>query len=76
MPSKLVVFLDFGNIAMAVPKKKISKSRRNQRRSHDALRPKVYGECANCGELKLPHHICASCGYYGGRDVMEIESLA
>ncbi|MDH3595764.1 MAG: 50S ribosomal protein L32 [Rhodospirillales bacterium] len=58
---------------MAVPKKKISKSRRNQRRSHDALKPSSYVECANCGELKRPHHVCAACGYYDGREVVETD---
>jgi len=54
---------------MAVPKKKISKSRRNMRRSHHALPRAAYVECANCGEQKRPHHVCASCGYYDGREV-------
>ena len=41
---------------MAVPKKKVSRSRRGQRRSHKG--PGVVGtiECAHCGEIKLPHH--------------------
>ncbi|MEE2746035.1 MAG: 50S ribosomal protein L32 [Pseudomonadota bacterium] len=60
---------------MAVPKKKISKSRRNSRRAHDALGVSVYGECPNCGEAKLPHHLCASCGYYDGREVIETSSI-
>ena len=50
---------------MAVPKSKITKSRRGMRRSHDALKSINSTECPNCGELKLPHHVCASCGYYG-----------
>jgi len=54
---------------MAVPKKKTSPSRRNMRRSHHALKPVAYGECPNCGELKRPHHLCPSCGYYDGREV-------
>ncbi|MBC7952497.1 MAG: 50S ribosomal protein L32 [Rhodospirillaceae bacterium] len=55
---------------MAVPKKKTSKSRRNMRRAHHAL-PKVAGiECKNCGEQKLPHHVCGSCGHYDGREVV------
>jgi len=54
---------------MAVPKKKTSPSRRNMRRSHHALKPAAYGECPNCGELKRPHHLCPSCGYYDGREV-------
>ncbi len=58
---------------MAVPKSKISKSRRDQRRAHDALKPGNPAECANCGELKRPHHVCAACGYYDGREVMQTE---
>ena len=56
---------------MAVPKKKVSKSRRNMRRSHDALKPSAYVECANCGEYKRPHHVCRACGHYRGREVTE-----
>jgi large subunit ribosomal protein L32 len=58
---------------MAVPKKKTSPSRRNMRRSHHALPIPVYGECPNCGELKRPHHLCASCGHYDGREVVPTE---
>ncbi|MCG8360398.1 MAG: 50S ribosomal protein L32 [Kiloniellales bacterium] len=60
---------------MAVPKKKISRSRRDMRRAHDALKPGAYVECPNCGELKRPHHLCASCGYYNGKEVVEIEAV-
>ena len=55
---------------MAVPKSKISRSRRGQRRSHDALKKVNYEECPNCGEMKLPYHICPSCGFYAGREVL------
>lgn len=55
---------------MAVPKKKTSKSRRNMRRAHHALKPAAHAECPNCGELKRPHHICPSCGHYDGREVV------
>ncbi len=58
---------------MAVPKKKISTSRRDMRRSHHALKNPAHGECPNCGELKRPHHVCQSCGYYDGREVIETE---
>lgn len=54
---------------MAVPKKKISKSRRDMRRSHHALKAVAGVECPNCGETKKPHHICGACGYYDGREV-------
>jgi large subunit ribosomal protein L32 len=61
---------------MAVPKKKISTSRRDMRRSHDALKAPAYAECPNCGETKRPHHICPSCGQYDGRDVVEASDAA
>ena len=61
---------------MAVPKKKISKSKRNMRRAHDALGGSSYEECANCGELKRPHHVCEACGFYNDREVVESEEAA
>ena len=55
---------------MATPKKKVSKSRRDMRRSDDALTPNAYLECPNCGELKRPHNVCAKCGQYDGKEVI------
>jgi len=55
---------------MAVPQNKITRSRRGNRRSHDALVAANPNECPNCGELKRPHHVCASCGYYDDRAVI------
>jgi large subunit ribosomal protein L32 len=52
---------------MAVPKQKISKSRRDMRRAHHRLRPAGYVECSNCGEAKRSHHICRACGHYGDK---------
>ena len=57
---------------MAVPRKKTTVSKRGHRRSHHALRPAAYVECSNCGELKRPHHVCAACGHYDGREVVDI----
>ncbi|HVI91557.1 MAG TPA: 50S ribosomal protein L32 [Dongiaceae bacterium] len=54
---------------MAVPKKKVSSSRQRMRRAHDALSTEKSTDCPNCGELKRPHHVCASCGHYDSRDV-------
>jgi len=56
---------------MAVPKKKVSRARRDSRRAHDALKPSAYAECPSCGELKRPHHVCPACGYYKDREVAE-----
>ena len=55
---------------MAVQQNKVSKSRRNNRRAHDALQAGNPNECPNCGELKRPHHICSSCGFYGDKEVI------
>ena len=56
---------------MAVPRKKVTQSKRNMRRAHDFLRMSAYGECPNCGENTRPHHICPACGYYGKREVFK-----
>ncbi|MGB1209083.1 MAG: 50S ribosomal protein L32 [Paracoccaceae bacterium] len=55
---------------MAVQQNKVSKSRRNNRRAHDALVAANPNECSNCGELKRPHHVCPSCGHYADREVV------
>ncbi|MEE8526028.1 MAG: 50S ribosomal protein L32, partial [Thermoanaerobaculia bacterium] len=44
-------------------------------RTHDALRRTGTSLCDNCGEVKLPHRVCASCGHYRGREVIEVEEL-
>jgi large subunit ribosomal protein L32 len=61
---------------MAVPKRKKSPSRRNMRRSHDALTASSFNECPACGELKRPHHVCGNkkCSQYGGREVLKVEA--
>jgi large subunit ribosomal protein L32 len=55
---------------MAVPKKKTSKSKRNMRRSHHALKPINVVINATTGEYQLPHHISAADGYYGKKKVI------
>lgn len=55
---------------MAVPQNRVTRSRRNMRRAHDALRASNPAECPNCGELKRPHHVCGSCGHYDDREVV------
>ena len=57
---------------MAVQQNKVSRSRRNNRRSHDTLSADTATECPNCGELKRHHHVCPSCGYYAEREVFSI----
>lgn len=60
---------------MANPKRRHSKARRDKRRSHDALSRPATSNCDNCGEPKLPHRVCGSCGHYGGREVVEVDDI-
>ncbi len=56
---------------MAVPKHKISKSKKRKRRTHQKISAPSLSTCAQCGEVKLPHHVCPECGGYRGRTVVE-----
>ena len=57
---------------MAVPKSKITRSKRGMRRAHDSLKAINVVECPNCGEQKIIHHICKACGYYGDKEIIPI----
>jgi large subunit ribosomal protein L32 len=58
---------------MAVPKKKVSRSRRNMRRfaGGNKLRTVSVHYCPQCGELARMHHVCGHCGFYNGRKVLQ-----
>ena len=56
---------------MAVPKRKTSKSRRNQRRSHDKVVLPNIIEDKKSGEYRLSHHIDLKTGMYKGRQVLD-----
>ena len=57
---------------MAVPQNRVTRSRRNMRRAHDALTAGNPQDCSNCGELKRPHHVCGACGHYDSREVVAV----
>lgn len=56
-----------------LPKRKLSKGRRDRRRAHDALKAINLVQCSNCGEMRLPHTVCPSCGFYQGREIVAVE---
>ena len=60
-----------GTDSMAVPKRKISPSRRGMRRSADALKNPTYVEDKDSGELRRPHHVDLKTGMYRGRQVLK-----
>jgi large subunit ribosomal protein L32 len=54
---------------MAVPKRKTSKARRDQRRATHKLEAPRVNTCPQCGSPKRAHRICPTCGTYKGREV-------
>jgi large subunit ribosomal protein L32 len=62
-----------GVTAVAVPKKKTSKSRRDHRRAnHDRIVQPAISDCIECGSPCIPHQACPECGVYRGRKVIEV----
>ena len=59
---------------MAVPKGKVSRARRDKRRSsHWKLEAPSIIKCPNCGAFCMPHRVCKACGQYKGRVVIDVE---
>jgi large subunit ribosomal protein L32 len=60
---------------MAVPKRKTSRSNTRSRKANwksDSPIP-TYAECPQCHQPTRPHTVCGNCGYYAGREVVEVE---
>ncbi|MCM8801152.1 MAG: 50S ribosomal protein L32 [Candidatus Omnitrophica bacterium] len=58
---------------MALPKRRHSKARGRKRRTHWRLSALNLVPCPQCKQPKLPHRICNICGYYDGRQILEIK---
>lgn len=58
---------------MAVPKRKHSRARRDSRRATHRVKVPKMVECPQCHSPRLPHRVCAVCGTYRGRQVIEME---
>jgi len=58
---------------MAVPKRRKSKATRDSRRAQwmRSVAKTNVGRCSKCQEPKLPHRVCAACGYYKDREVLK-----
>jgi large subunit ribosomal protein L32 len=61
---------------MPNPKRRHSQKRTSTRRAHDALSKHSLSECPNCHEKKMPHRACVKCGYYKGREVLEVKEAS
>ena len=49
-----------------------TRSHTANRRSHHALKPLTLSVCQNCGAKHRPHHMCLDCGFYNGRQVVDM----
>jgi large subunit ribosomal protein L32 len=57
----------------ALPKKKVSRARRGNRRTHLRLTPPTLMNCPQCQARKMTHHVCPTCGTYNGNQVLTIK---
>lgn len=49
-----------------------TKGKRNRVRSHHALKATHVGLCSHCKKSVFSHMVCANCGYYAGRHVVDV----
>ncbi len=56
-----------------LPKRKLSRRRKYNRRAHDRLALNHLVRCENCNEYKPAHQVCPACGTYNGRQVIDVE---
>lgn len=59
---------------MTCPKRKYPKARKLMRRSHDFLTKPATVICTTCKQTKLNHVMCPNCGYYRGRQVIDMDA--
>lgn len=60
---------------MAVQQRRKTRSRRDMRRSHDALKAPTLSVDPTSGETHLRHHITPD-GFYRGRQVIKAETVS
>jgi len=58
---------------MPTPKRKMSRCRTRRRAAQWKSTPPTYAACPQCHQPKLPHRLCENCGWYAGRQVLEVE---
>ncbi|MFH1782918.1 MAG: 50S ribosomal protein L32 [Candidatus Omnitrophota bacterium] len=58
---------------MPLPKRRHSSSRQGKRRGEDKIHVVTISTCPNCKAPKLPHRVCKACGFYKGRQVIQIK---
>ncbi len=56
---------------MAVPFRKVSKTRGRKRRTHYCIDANETVKCPKCGESVKPHRVCKNCGTYKNKEVIK-----
>jgi len=57
---------------MAVPKQRQNQSRRDRRRGNIYIKAPNLVLCPKCQKPVLPHTACGYCGFYKGREVINV----
>ena len=57
---------------MGVPRAHSTRGQKGRRRSHLALKPMILSKCSHCGKPQMPHLACKFCGYYGGKEAVNV----
>jgi large subunit ribosomal protein L32 len=55
-----------------VPKKRHTSGSRNQRRMHLFLKNPSFSKCEKCGKQIKSHHACPFCGFYRGKEAVDV----
>jgi len=57
---------------MSVPKQRHTKGRQKRRRANIKITAKNLIACSHCKRRIKPHEICSYCGYYKGKEVIDM----
>ena len=57
---------------MAVPRHSHTRSKTGKHRMHLYIKPSVLVACRKCGKKILSHQVCKFCGYYKGKEVVNV----
>src|SRR5947207_13773324 len=71
MRSKITYALNIRHIVISVPNRSTSKRKKRARRTHYKTVSPTLQPCPRCGDMKQPHRVCPTCGYYNGRSRSE-----
>lgn len=72
MRNELALNYPFCYYVVMVVRMRHTKGHRNAVRSHHALKPGGFVACSHCNQPSISHRVCANCGYYAGKQVIDV----